>query len=350
MNRPTRTILFVLVVLAAALLVERGYRAGGADVHQAGDEDGKGKIHIVDGYKAVQLDSDMIGIAGIKYETLAVMTFMPEFSAYAESVDITPLVKFKTGYTDLLAAKSVLQNELANKNKILQRAENLHKIKSLSTRELEKNRADRDVKRAQLSELNTRLENYAYEVKSRWGIIIGSIALDREKQSEFDRLAMHTRTLILVSLMKNRTLNDPGQKVFVSSINRRNSAWPVTYLDQAYRSTNPLYGESYFYTLDSRMFPAGMRLFAWIEEGDEVETGLFIPASAVIWYTDEPWIYVKHKDDIFVRRPLVNAIKLDDGWFIKEGLIDADVLVVTVGGQMLLSEEFKWAIPNEDDD
>jgi hypothetical protein len=93
-----------------------------------------------------------------------------------------------------------------------------------------------------------------------------------------------------------------------------------------------------------------MKLFAWIEESGVNIEGLFVPESAVIWYANQPWIYLVQDDELFIRKPLSDVRKINDGWLLKDDSLIGGDLLVTKGGQTLLSEEFKWAIPDEDDD
>jgi len=234
-------------------------------------------------------------------------------------------------------------------HKILKRAEALHETNSLTTRELEKIRAEYDLKLSGLNALKTRIDNFTYQLMSDWGAVISSMILEQERQSDFDKLASHQASLILLSLLKSQTLTDLQQNVFINNKNKRETAIQASYLDQARQISNPLYGESYIYLLDMQKLSTGTGLYVWIEEYGEPVNGLFVPESAVIWYANEPWIYIRHDDDLFVRIPIGNARKMSDGWLSKELQVN-DSLVVTSGGQTLLSEEFKWAIPDEDAD
>lgn len=104
------------------------------------------------------------------FEPVKRISFKAGTLAYAEVIDIAPLVSLKSEYQILLAGKKILQNDVHNQNKILERAIALHKVKSLSTRELEKNRADRDLKASQSSAMNIRLNGFEYKIKSQWAI------------------------------------------------------------------------------------------------------------------------------------------------------------------------------------
>lgn len=311
------------------------------------DED---KIFIIDGYKAIQLDEDTVNASGLTYEKPKEFSFSPEFIAYAEIVDIAPLVSFKSDYLNLSAKQKVLKNDLYNHNKILQRAKALHDAKSLSTREFEKIRADRDLKISELNAIDTALNNKVYKLKSSWGEKLAEVVLGIETENMFDLFAAGQKQLLLVSLPKNKTLNKQQQNVYVNHLNQRKSAERAVYFDFAKQVTNPAYGQSYYYLLNSQAIRVGMRLFAWVSESDKPLTGYFINESAVVWYANEPWVYVKHKEDIFIRKPLSTARKINDGWLIEDKALIGNDLVVSKGGQTLLSEEFKWAIPDEDND
>ena len=321
-----------------------------ADENNDDQDEDEERISIIDGYKALALDEKVAEASGLKFESLKSISIRPEFIAYAEVVDVQPLVSLKAEHQDLLAERKVLQNDLYNHNKILERAEALHKVKSLSTRDLEKTRFERDQKASEINAANTRVNGFVFKVKSNWGDIISKLILDKEQQDAFNEVAAQQKAFILLSLPKSESLDPQNQSVFVSGVNNRESAQKVAYLDQAKMVNNPLYGESYFYFLDSQKVRSGMRLFAWIEESGNISEGYFITDKAVLWYANEPWIYVKHGEELFIRKPLGNAKKIDNGWLLEDKMLVGDDLLVTEGGQTLLSEEFKWAIPDENDD
>lgn len=318
------------------------------DDDEEGDDLPDERIHIVDGFKAVEIDEEIQEISGVRYEQQSEISITPEFVAYAEVIDVAPLVKLKTDFRDLLAERKVLQNKYYNYNKQLTRAEALHESRSLSTIELEKKRAERDLAAEELDAKNTRIENFIYETTSNWGGEISKLIFEPDLQPKFGKLASHENALVQVSLLKDQVLENTSQKVFISTSNDRQSAHEVSYLDRAIRINNPLYVESHIYLSESGMVTHGSRLFAWIEESSKHEQGIFIPDEAVIWYANEPWFYIK-QGNLFVRKPLGKARKIRDGWLTRSGISTNDLVVIS-GGQTLLSEEFKWAIPDEEDD
>ncbi|MDC9724346.1 MAG: hypothetical protein PSN44_00285, partial [Gammaproteobacteria bacterium] len=76
---------------------------------------------------------------------------------------------------------------------------------------------------------------------------------------------------------------------------------------------------------------------------------VFIPEQAIIWHEGQPWVYIQLEDDLYQRRSVLAGVTAVGGLFIESG-IEAGEQLVTQGSQMLLSEEFRWQILDEDDD
>lgn len=314
------------------------------------DDEVESKVIVVDGFKALQLDEDTVEASGIISDKAERMSIKLETVAYAEVVDVAPLVALKTEFEAALAQQNILINDLSNHNKILNRAEALHKAKSLSARELDKIRAERDIKSSKLSAINTHLASIKYKVKSLWGKKIASFIYDGDRRSDFNLIASNQVKLILLSLPKNKVFEHQQQKVFISHTNEREQAVEAAYIAPANYVSNPLYGESFLYSVESNKIRAGMKLFAWVDKNEKDIDGLFIPDDAVVWYANEPWVYLHHEEALFIRKPLSDARKISGGWLLENESFISDDLLVVRGGQTLLSEEFKWAIPDEDDD
>jgi len=124
-------------------------------------------------------------------------------------------------------------------------------------------------------------------------------------------------------------------------------------------------GESYFFQTDGRRncsrqscgihtipgdnpIRTGMSVAAWIPEQGENRSGVIIPKSALAWYMDQAFVYIKTAEEQFSRRTIDQYSATNGGYFVGSGINAGEQLVVT-GGQMLLSEEFRGQIPNEDD-
>ena len=369
MNILFKAILLIILLLLTVFLIDRFFGIEISYPHQLtelismddeeddeegdndedGDEENDNNITIIDGHKAIQVQQDIIDSAGIKYDKLYTINYKPEFSAFADVVDISPIVELNTKYQGLLARKKVSDTELNSNNKILNRALALHKNKSLSTGELEKIQAKRDKISAESSRLSIDIESFKLEVLSSLGENLAQLIFNEEKNQLLNDLASRKTYLVLLSLLKDQTLDPENQDVFININNERDNATLVDYYGKANMLANPLYGESFYYLIKSERLRVGMRIFAWVEKYTDTVSGLFIPESAVVWYGNEPWIYQKGSDDYFIRKPISDLERIPNGWLERKNQFN-DAEIVISGSQTLMSEEFKWAIPDEDDD
>ena len=78
-----------------------------------------------------------------------------------------------------------------------------------------------------------------------------------------------------------------------------------------------------------------------------------MPHEAVVWYANQAWVYQKVEAEKFIRRLISTEVEIESeaisGWYNTAGLAASDE-VVTSGAQLLLSEELKYQIKNENED
>lgn len=114
-------------------------------------------------------------------------------------------------------------------------------------------------------------------------------------------------------------------------------------------------GATFFYRADSAGLRTDQRLTATVPLGGTAQTGVTVPAAAVIWYAGQPWAYVETAAGHYQRRPLSVAARNASGWFESSGFRAAERVVVR-GGELLLSQELlpppgmKPAGGDDDDD
>ena len=182
----------------------------------------------------------------------------------------------------------------------------------------------------------------------RWNTELTELAL-KENSTLFDRLLNREDFLVLVTLKANQNLSKETAFVFVNRTDNRAQARKAYFISAAPFSDTALQGETYFFRTNANKIRIGMRLYVWLPETGFSGEGVHIPEPAVVWYAGKPWAYVQIDDELFSRRSLLNPIQTNAGWLVKENFSAAEKVVIS-GAQTLLSEEFKWAIPDEDDD
>ena len=84
----------------------------------------------------------------------------------------------------------------------------------------------------------------------------------------------------------------------------------------------------------------GAAVTAMLSSEGEPETGVLIPADAVLHFNGLAWVFVEEKHGEYERRAVTLDRPLADGWFVKGGL-EAGDHVVTTGAVNLLAAENK---------
>lgn len=87
-------------------------------------------------------------------------------------------------------------------------------------------------------------------------------------------------------------------------------------------------------------YPSGLRLQAIIPLAATAKSGFMVPASAIVWYGNVPWVFEKTGADRFVRKGLKEPQPVAGGVFTTTRFDDDD-RVVTRGAQLLQSESLK---------
>jgi post-segregation antitoxin (ccd killing protein) len=156
------------------------------------------------------------------------------------------------------------------------------------------------------------------------------------------------KALLQITLPVDKQLPNDIKMIEVEVSGNRSAAIKAELVSAALQTDAIAQGESYFFQADGSHIRPGMRIAAWVPEQGENQSGVVIPKSALVWHLDQAFVYVKIAEEHFSRRNIDQFLPLADGYFVSHGLNAGDQLVTT-GGQMLLSEEFKGQIPNEDD-
>jgi hypothetical protein len=107
-------------------------------------------------------------------------------------------------------------------------------------------------------------------------------------------------------------------------------------------------GVDKFFITESKI-PEGTRIVASLSVSLKDAAGVLVPDKAVIWHSGKPWVFKQLSDGVFARVEIEATVDLGIGWFEVEALSPGDQIVVS-GAQLLLSEELKYQIRNENED
>lgn len=297
----------------------------------------------------VELSDEVKASAGIEVMRLQQDVYYPESRAYASIVDVRDLIRWRTKLKQLEVAFELAQLEERAKSRELKRLQELAKnTGSIASKNVNYAEAAWQQARSQRQTAKLALEAARTELNQSWGTVIASW-VSAENSKEFERLVTRQDTLIQITLPVSLSLPADVNVIRVSREGKRETARKAYFVSPAFIANYAAQGETYYFRMATGKLRLGMRLHAWIPRNAEGLTGFFIPERAIVWYAGKPWTYVQEDSLTYRRRPLADGEAIAGGIFIQSQFEPGDALVVA-GSQMLLSEEFRWQILDEDDD
>jgi rhodanese-related sulfurtransferase len=354
MNIIFKIILLLLIVSMGILTYSSFKNEGGeSDETELGiddDYDIPSRVVKVKGQHAIRLGIALQEQSGIKTQKLEAMDVREEFDAFGRIFNINGLVELHTNLNKIRGQKNVVLSELTAANKKLKRLQILHReAANISTRQLQEVEAESITQQAKLKTLNSELTDVRTEAEQAWGSVLTAWVIDNDTDA-FEQLLSGKNVIVTVSLRANDTLPDQTEYVYIGRNGNRSLAQKAVYISPAIESDSMLQGETYYFLADASLdkYRAGMHVHVWVPQTSESISGVFVPESAVVWSSGKPWVYTRDSEELFIKHVINNPVELDEGIFVAEGLEVGDK-VVTSGAQMLLAEEYRWSIPDEDD-
>ena len=185
-------------------------------------------------------------------------------------------------------------------------------------------------------------------IRSTWGDTVTGWATNPDSQV-MRSLLQQSAFLVQLVLPYDLPRSAVRGRISVAPAVSQENARPARYVADSPQVDPALPGETYFYIVDGGGLRAGMRVLARIGLGGAAVSGVIVPPAAVVWHAGKAWVYVKDDEQTFARHEVSTAQELDGGWF-NAGGFGADDEVVVSGAQLLLSEELKYQIRNENED
>ncbi len=295
----------------------------------------------------VFLDTKAQLLSGLRTIILTPISQRAEFSAYGKAVNIQPLIDLRRRYLLVLTEQGGAMGRFKQAEQNSKRQLDLYREGAASKRNLQVQQAQWQTDKALLDASGVQGKAIVDEALLNWGRKLTEWALS----TDADRLSAFLsgqKALLLITLPVNKQLANTIQSIEVEASGNRSAAIKAELISAALHTDNLAQGESYYFQADGRHIRTGMRVAAWIPEQGENRIGVNIPESALIWYLDQAFVYIKTADEQFNRRTIEQFSATADGYFVGNSIKPGELLVTT-GAQMLLSEELKGQIPNEDD-
>ncbi len=298
------------------------------------------------GFPVLEIEPDIQKQAGIKAESLTKTQLRSETIAYGEVVDLKPLLKVRSEYLNAAANFSIAEANLQQAKQNLSRVRGLHKNQAISTKKLQAQETLWQSANAEHKARYYQLQAIEESAILSWGAILSQWLLNPETQ-QFSDLIKQQHTLLQITLPPDDQLPEDTETIYVSTSGNRDDAKPVQLFSAAPHTDDVFQGETYYFRAAYKI-RTGMHLTAWIPQ-QQLNSGYIIPETAVLRYLGLYYVYVKLDSEHFVRKQLPVLQKKQQAYF-SETEFDPGQELVVQGAQMLLSEELRGLIPDEDDD
>jgi hypothetical protein len=326
-------------------------QAGGEAAGEGDDDDDivvPSRIEKVEGLSAVRMSAEEQQQTGVRVLTLTATTYQSETLASGRVLDIQPLVDLRAEFNAARGEQEMARAALAASSRAAERMRVLNREGgNVSTRQLQEATSQAASDSARLATAERRLQDIRNQATLQWGATLVDMAL-AETSTLFDQLVAHQDVLVLVTLRPGQELPDATGFIYIGPTGERTRARKAYLVSPASQTDPVAQGETYFFRSHGSKLRVGMHMDAWIPRPGAAREGVEVPGAAVIWYANKLWVYARKGEDLFVRRPLREYEETRDGWFVTDGVAAGDAVVVS-GAQMLFSEEFRSAIPSEDE-
>lgn len=301
-----------------------------------------------DGISIVNLPPAVQKNSGIQTAKVEPFSYQNEVKSFGTVVPIDTLIDAQASLANLTASLATAKANQAHHQQQFTR------LKALNADG--KNVSDLAVQEAAVALKNDenaiqgfqrQIHNLKASLNLKWGQHLASSA-SKQQSTLLKRLVNRESMLVKVSLPFHLAEPKKGDSINITPLNSSQSIKALYVSDAAGVDTNGA-GKTYYFSAPAVHLRTGMRVSVVASAGKTATAeGVVIPSTAVVWYAGTPWAYFKEDHDEFVRKPISADIEIDTGWF-NTGF-SAESEIVIRGAQLLLSEEFKYLIKNENDD
>lgn len=301
-------------------------------------------ISIISLSPAVQKNS---GVTTAKVDAFA---YQGEIKSFGTVVPIDALIEAKARF---LSLKAVVNTAHAASSQNLAQYQRLKVLnadnKNVSDLAVQQALGLVNADKANISTNALQIKNLQTSIRLKWGESLAALALNNQLSARFNDLLSRKKVLVQISLPMSASNPHKDDTIMVSPLSGDVDPISATYVSAATQTDRNGVGKTFYYSAPSEFLRIGMRVSAEVAStNDDTIHGIVIPSNAVVWYAGKPWAYFKQGEEQFVRQPISAETEIDSGWF-NQGL-STDSEVVVSGAQLLLSEEFKYLIKNENDD
>ncbi len=303
-------------------------------------------IQTVEGQAVVKLDVETQRTAGVETIVLEPVIHHAEFVAYGKAISVQPLLTLRTRYLMALAQRGSAEARFKQTAQNAKRQQDLYQHGIASKRTLQSHQAQWEADKASLDAAYIQDQSIIDEGRLSWGQTLTDWALfaSSDKLSVF---LSGQQTLLQINVPTHHQLADNVPAIFVGPSGDRSKAQQAEWVSVSPQTDTNAQGAAYFFQTAGKTIKPGMSISAWIPMAEQGLAGVIVPKSAVCWLLGQAFVYLKTSGETFGRRAIGGYATTADGYFVNDALTPGEE-IVTTGAQMLLSEEMRGQIPDDD--
>lgn len=294
------------------------------------------------GQVVIRLSSKTQSLVRISTAPLPLAREQQQMTAPAVVIPVQDLVSLVTTYAAGQATLRKAENDLGVSRREYERLKNLftnQQNASAKTYQAAEGLFQND--QTDVAAARQSLELQAATLRQNWGETVAKWAT--EGSANLQRVLNRQEVLVQVTWPSGKLSNAPVTISLERPDQRRAAA---TFVSSFPRVDPRIQGPTFLYrTPAGGLLAPGMNLIAYLSFGPRLG-GVVVPASAVVWWQGEAWVYEQTAAGEFIRRAVPTDQPVAGGFFVAKGISPGEKIVLT-GAQELLSEEFRSQIQPE---
>jgi len=299
------------------------------------------------GFAAVRVPRESQAASGLGVRGLQPVRLQASAEVSGVVVDLQPLFDLRARYLTAAGQARALRAAATNSADEYRRVKGLFEDdRNVSERVVVAAEAQSRSDQARLAAADQTAAAILDALRAEWGATLAGWAVGPD-QGPLKGLAEQREVLVQFTFPDE--LRDHAGRLPAVSVAGRGNPRPARFVSPAPRTDPTLRGATYFYSANADGLRVGMRVVGRVGLDGGPRDGVIVPSSAVVWHGGKPWVYVKGEGDTFLRREVSAAEAVPEGWFDAAHFAPGDEVVVK-GAQLLLSEELRFQIRNENKD
>ncbi len=278
--------------------------------------------------------------SGIVTALLPAAPYLDQIRAYGMVLDAARITDLSNSYANAEAQLRTAQAKVTFSRAAFERAQRLYDNEGgVSLAALQSAEAAYRTDEAGVGAAQSLVRTLAATARQEWGPVLGKSLVERSQTVM--SLIERQDFLVQVTLPPGVAVPKSVAEAAIESPGKGRTA--VALVSPATRTDARIQGVSFFYLAPagSGVLP-GMNVLAFLSSGGSAD-GVAVPAEALVWWQDRPWVYRRTDPETFARTLIATDQPTPGGGYIDRTLGTQDK-IVTRGAQFLLSEEFRAQI------